>query len=179
MRNSKNMKKNHVGWDWSLKPLSICMQLVGINLIGPSSYSAKNVAMVNFLILTLLGVAIFLLNLVTNGPRLLYLFRFDFIESTKGCEISPWACTSLSPELLIKLVYHVARILLVSFMPIIHIVFALSTFSPNWRNLWATLNEIQLKINLNAEFHKTCRKKCLLAMLFLLLVLMFNKIGAH
>lgn len=163
------MKFERCQWDWSLKPLNICMKFAGINLISP--LSRKTSATASFLIPTLLSGMIFLSNAIINSPRLLYLARLDFMRNNRDCEVSPWLCTRSHPEYLLMFTYQIAGVVLNLILPLIHIVFFVVTLIlSNWRDLWFSMKKLQREIKLNETFHKTCRKKCLFATLLLLLV---------
>lgn len=161
------MEVNKLSLDWSLKPLFTCVKLVGIN--PPASKPTKRS---NFFILIIITTTIFLLNIVINGPRILDVFKSSFIKQFMGCEVSPWSCTKAHPELLLTFTYQIAVCAVVSFIPVIHLVFffkSLRSFS-HFRDLWLIVMKIHREIKLSKTFYKDCRKKCLFAILLLLLV---------
>lgn len=154
-------------WEWSLKPLRICMGFAGIKPI-----SGNNSATACFLILSI-GAVIFLSNAVMNGPRFLDLVNFDFI-SDSGCDVSPWLCTNKNPVLLLTFTYKIAGILLYLTFSLTHFVcLIITSISPKWEDLWNIMKKIHLDMRLNERFKNKCRKKCLVAILLSLMVCIF------
>lgn len=165
----KNTHTRNCKLNFSLNPLIICLKFAGIDMLFCTQRSVK----ANLLFYTL-SAAIFFMNLITNGPRFLYLIRFDFFKAAHYCEESSWVCLEKNPAFLVKFSFDLAGILLTCYIPVIHFAFfIMTTVLPFWRNISSTINTIQLDMVLDKRFYKTCRKKCLLVTFLLVLVIFF------
>ena len=153
------------GFNWSLKPLFYITRI----LIGAPS-SLTQIYSIKSLLFLLFGCFILLLNLLINGPRNIDIERFEWMETFQFFD-NGWQYFEHYPEALLELVTDVTYIIFFLAIPLIHLIFLLKVFlSRMWTSLSASLQKIQIEMELNAEFHRKYRRRCLVALLFLILV---------
>ena len=162
----KNMK--NFNFDWSLYPLSVCLLFVGF----PLKWSAKKQKKLTGISLVLL-VAIVSANLLINGPRGIEMGRFKFMEKIHENGIrqfkdSPFLFLKYNPFAIVKLVGIIADMAFFCYVPFVHVTFfAMILLNPNWKKLIGLLEKIQRDMKLDEEFHRKCRRMCVVALFHL------------
>ena len=143
------MKKD---FDWSLSPLSICLQFSGI----PLNWSTKKNRWPKKLFPFCLILAIIVTNVIINGPRGIEISRFKFMEVVYDDKFeSPFVYLKENPFAIVKLVTIIADMAFFCYVPFIHVTFvAMVLFDPSWKRMIETLDKIQRVVSLNEEFYK-------------------------
>ena len=126
---------------------------------------------IRFLSIVTFCLFILLSNVFVNGRQ--KLLNFEHLDKKLGQNRpnSSFVYFKANPQGLIVLVKEIADKVFFAAVPLVHLVFlAMVLLTRKWTNLWAILNKIQRKMKLDPKFHQKCRKYCLAAALFLLLV---------
>ena len=145
----------------SLKPLTLCLGLVGIPFNFRSNRSALK---------CILGLIIIGANFGLNGPRGIDISQLKFMEDINLFE-SPFTYLQFNPFSIVKLVKIISEMIFFCYVPFIHFVFiATVLMDPNWKKLIGLLEKIQLEMKLSDSFHLKCRLHCLIALFSLLAV---------
>ena len=151
-------------FQWSLKPLTVCMKFVGIPLSFSRSPKSKSSAKCIVIFL-----AIVTANLTINGPRGVEIVQLDFMNNVQNFD-SPFLYFKENPQGLIKLVKVISEMIFFCYVPIIHVAFLVTVlFDPNWKKLIGLLEKIQTEMKLDEKFHQKCRRQCYLALFQLLM----------
>ena len=153
-------------FDWSLKPLIVCMKFVlGLNLGSQTSRFAR------FLV-PLFGFFIILCNLVFNGPCSVtraFMKKMTFMSA--DYYNSSYTLVKSEPYAMLELVSNSCTLLFFMSTPLIHFGFmAKVLLTQNWTKLWSLLLEIQRKMKLDPKFHRQCRRHCYGALALLVFV---------
>ena len=160
-------------FQWSLKPLFVLANLIGLPLNGFTRNKRRRRFSIIFKLIIPISCCFVLMgNLVINGPQ--KLFSFDALKEKlrgRGHFESPFGYFKANPQGLIILVKDVMLKWFFAAVPLVHLVFFVTVlFTRKWKDVWTALDDIQKKMNLNEEFHRKCRKHCLLVILVLILV---------
>ena len=150
-------------FDGSLKPLLICLNLLGIRIPRDSSITIA-------VITRFFGLLIFLSNLLINSlifRGYLYSVFQSYIPEFHG-DVYKFAKSngySLLCTLMLTLIIFFSA-------PLIHFYLIITAFFTRcWGNLWMHLQRVEREMNLSDEFHRRCRIRCYLAFtLFLVTV---------
>ena len=158
-------------FDWSLKPLTVCLAFFGIPLnFNKKGMSPKIVA----IFVSIFGCCIIGANFFFNGQRGLEIEQLEFMKEVQNFE-SPYTYFKFNPYGLIKLIKYISEMIFFCYVPFIHFVFiATVLFDPNWKKLIGLLEKIQRKVELDDEFYRKCRRHCFAALITLLLVSKYN-----
>ena len=152
-------------FQWSLKPLTSCLQFFGIplNVSGRPRRTFR-------IFVTLLGFCIILINLIINGPRGFEPGSLKWMESIQDFD-SPYTYFKANSFGLIRLVKIVSQAFLFCYVPFLHLVFVcMILFGSNWAELIVILQKIQQTMKLNEEFHRKLFKKCIATLCLLAVV---------
>lgn len=152
-------------FDWSLKPLTFCASIFG----GiPLHFNEKKK---NFTISITFACLIILSNLLINGPRGININKFKWMNDISDYDNS-WLFFQQFPDALLQFVIDLTSIIFFVAIPLIHVIFLFSiVLSNSWEELVSLLKEIQNEMELTADFHQKCRQRCIIALLFVLLVI--------
>ena len=160
---------SHNQFQWSLQPLIICANVLGI----PINVSRSNKRIV--LLVTLVGCGIIASNLVLNGPRGIDVSRLDWMQDVAKFN-NPWAYFKVNPFGIIKLVKIISEMIFFCYVPVLHLTLtAMFLRSHQWKKFVVFLDTIQREMKLSQEFHRKCRMRCFLGVFYLILVRTFNK----
>lgn len=149
-------------FQWSFKPLILCMKFVGIRL--DSTKSSKSVLVKIWT--PFLGLIIVFLNVSVNHA--IFVGKFNFMSFAADSESSAEFFRKY-PNGLIELVKGVAVISLFTLTPLVHLIFISNELmARQWDIMWDVLQKIQAK--LHTGFHRKCRKHCFVVLCLLVLV---------
>ena len=154
---------------WSLKPLSfVTLFTAGV----PLTFSYKTIysARIRFLFL-LFSSFIVVSHLVINGPRGIDKSKFDWMKRRQEHE-SPFIFLKKHPDIMLQFVIDSTKTIFFASVLLIHIIFIfMILWSQSWSCLIFTLENIKKEMNLDECFYRKCRKRCIIALLFLILVI--------
>ena len=151
-------------FQYSLKPIIYLVKLLGIQLDN----CAQNQTLFSCkILLGIIGCSVLFLNLIISISWLIFRFRSEFSEENDDNE------TTLEDErfdLEVAVVPVGSYISKASFIFGVHLTFYIISLNGRLKNLWASLLNIQNNLKLNEEFYKSIRKKCLVGLVFFILV---------
>ena len=160
-------KKKMNNFDFSLKPLTICLKFLGIPLnFTKKGTSAKIIA----ILVSLFGCCIIGANFDLNSQRGIEIDQLDFMKKVQEFD-SPYLYFEKNSFGLIKLIKTISEMIFFCYVPFIHAVFIVTIlFDPNWKKLIGLLEKIQREIKLDKEFHRKCQRHCFAALISLSIV---------
>ena len=160
-------------FQWSLKPLILVGNLVGLplNVAGTEGNRRRIADVIRLVLVASFCCFILVANLGLNGRNLLdfkYLKRK--LGNISGFD-SPYEYFKANPQGLITLVRDLTNKWFFAAVPCIHFTFmAKLLLTRNWTDLWTIILRIQNKMKLDGTFHRKCRKHCIGAILYLVVV---------
>ena len=160
-------KNKYSDFEWSLKPLFLCMKFVlGLNLNVTSRIS------VPFrLFFPIFGFFIIILSLTVNGPCGFYSYKRFNSENEYRKYGTSLENQHIKWEEKLTLIQDLMRLPLFVSTLLIHLIFMANVIlTKNWRNLCILLRKIQVKMKLDVKFHDKCRRYCVVGLLYLVLV---------
>ena len=158
------MKRNK--FEWSLKPLMVCMKFV----LGCNLKDSKRTNIVVRFIVPALGLFYVFANLIVNGPCGLF-SNSEFYNSKKFLHYKYTKTDDLHIDDIIYFIFDFVKFMTFLSTPLIHLIFmAKVILTRNWQDLWRVLQKINIKMKLDDLFHCTLRKHCLLALSIFILV---------
>ena len=158
----------------SLKPLTFCINFVGI----PLNFSDKKPSRIVQVLVPLLGCFIIVANLIINGPRVFEPGILKWMEQIQNYN-SSYTYFSYNPFGITRLVRIISNMIFFCYVPFLHLTFALTVlFGANWGELMFILQKIQQKMKLDEQFHRKLRRSCFSALILLVVVgYRFEQVG--
>ena len=159
-------------FQWSLKPLLLIGNLIGLPFDVPESKRRRRFPdAVRIVLVATFCCSVLMANLGINGSKL---YDFRKLKQKLGNIDqfdSGFSYFMAKPTGLVILVKDLLKRWFFVAVPLVHLLFSVIILLPrNWTDLWTILETIQRKMKLDAKFHRTCRKFCLVALLFLFAV---------
>ena len=157
-------------FEWSLQPLSVCLKFVGIPIRFSNKSKPTTSRFMIVSLVTILGCCIIAANVIINGPRGIEVVRLKWMENIQNYQ-SPFLYFKENPFGIIKLVKIIYDMIFFCYVPFIHATFLISIlFDGSWKKLILILEKINREMKLSEEFHRNCRKQCLMV-LFVYIIL--------
>ena len=154
-------------FNWSLKPLTIFLRILGI----PLNFTKKGTSpKIVEIFASIFGCFIIGANFALNSKRGIEIDQLEFMKEVYNFD-SPFLYFKKNPHGLIKLVKLISEMIFFCYVPFIHFFFiATVLLDPNWKKLAGLLEKIQRKMKLDEIFHQKCRRHCFLALISLAIV---------
>ena len=161
--------QEEMGFKWSFKPLVFIVKFaVGFPLnfiISKSKFPIRR------LMVLFGGLAILLSNFLINGPRIINMANFNWMNVILKEDISPYVFFRAHPEMLLQFVVDVTAILFYIAFHLIPLTFLFTfLFTSKWNRLVLALHKIQNEMNPSGEMFRNCRRHCNIGLLVLTLV---------
>ena len=156
-------KKERKKFDWSLKPLIICMRFAsGCNLNISSKFTSKAIRFA----VPVMGLFYVMAHLVVNGPCALFSHKARYDEMKSLFKIN-----LMKKEEVSYLAGDVIKISLFFSTTLIHLIFMANVLlTKKWRNVWNILQKIHQEMKLDNVFHGKLRRHCLVVLSLFILV---------
>jgi len=164
INNDDSNNKNN-SFEWGLRPLITFSMLFGLNL-NKSQVQTK----INFVVKTIFGLALLILNLVFNGITFWHTFSKHVIIGRPVLKTGKINDTA-------SIINSLIGIFIITFLPIgVHLCFVWSSLlTSRLTTLWETLMQIQEEMKLGRIFYKKCRRCCWIVLGLLILVWIFKR----
>ena len=154
-------------FDWSLKPIVLIARFI---IGAPLDFTNKKKNILLVIIIPLFGCFTLLCNILLNGPRGINTDNFKWSFIIEEFE-SPYLLFKEHPDLMLQLVVDVTSICFFVVVPLVQLVFLfIVLFSQYWNRLTFSLVKAQKEMQLSENFHRKCRKRCIVSILLLILV---------
>ena len=149
--NNKLRSSKITGFGWSLRPIIIWFQFLGIQLDAPSeSNRTKSICW-------WMGLTFVLINLVANMVSLCWSFDVLYAEadelsnnSSEGRKIQLLDCIEPLIQWSTNALFRIGP----------HLIFFIFYVNGKWNSLWLNLLEIQRDLQINEAMHNTIRRHC-------------------
>ena len=168
----KTKETNSSAFQWSLKPLFLLGNMIGVPINVSISNTRKSlISAIRFLVIASFCCFVLVANLVNNGTKLINFKNLKIQSGNTDAFESPFIYFLANPQGLIVFVKDLMAKWFFASVPLVHLIFLISVmFSNNWADFFATLNKVQTNMKLGTKFHIKCRNHCLSAILLLILV---------
>ena len=168
MRKSAEMEKKTT-FSWSFKPLVLVAKIAAWI---PLNFSTKNrSSLMRILVTIFLGSFSLLAHFIVNGPRSINVGNFLWTKKIQEYD-SPEHFFEYYPDAKLQLAVDTIQIIFFLALLFIHFILIVTmiALTQKWKRLLRIVKKLRREMNLGEEFHRKCRRLCIIAVLFLLLV---------